>query len=32
MRLMAKILTSVESANRAIKDGSLGKIVQRGVQ
>jgi hypothetical protein len=32
MRVMAKITLPVESGNRAIKDGSLGAVMQRAAQ
>jgi hypothetical protein len=32
MRVMARITLPVESGNRAIKDGSLGTVMQRAAQ
>jgi hypothetical protein len=32
MRVMARITVPVESGNRAIKDGSLGQVMQRAAE
>lgn len=32
MRVMARITIPVESGNRAVKDGSLGALIQRAVE